>query len=130
MDGLRHINNCNIPMWFEQGREGIFRFFNPDMSLESWNLIMANMRVEFTAQMRLGHEVEIRTWVKAIGRSSVTCHQEAWQRGERGAWGESVIVHFDFAANASLPISGEIRAQLEQHLLPPGASLSSRRKVR
>ena len=35
VDGLRHINNTMVPVWFELGREPFFRYFNPDMRLES-----------------------------------------------------------------------------------------------
>ena len=129
VDGLRHINNCNIPCWFELGREPVFRFFHTDLALESWSLIMASIKVDFTAQMRLGHDIEIRTWVKRLGRSSVTVYQEAWQQDTMGACGEAVIVHYDFANNVSLPIPDAIRAQLEAHLLPENKTTISTRRT-
>lgn len=128
IDGLRHINNCLLPQWFERAREPLFRFFHPELEMDRWSLIMASIQVDFTAQMRLGSDVEIRTWVKRLGRSSFTVHQEAWQDGTLGAWGTAVIVHYDFAAEVSLAIPDPIRSQLEAHLLPPDAPHPSGRR--
>ncbi len=118
VDGLRHINNCLLPVWFELAREPVFRLFHPQLSLEGWQLIMAKISVDFVAQMRLGSDVDLRTYVKKIGRSSLTVYQEAWQKDQLGAKGEAVIVHFDFEKEKSIPIPDEIRAELEKHLLP------------
>ena len=116
VDGLRHINNTMLPVWFELGRDPFFRCFNPDMQLESWNLIMAHIDVDFLAPMVLGKDIEIRTAVAKIGRTSFTVCQEAWQGGILCAKGNSVIVHYDFAQRLPLPISASIRTQLEEHL--------------
>ena len=62
VDGLRHINNTRLPVWFELGREPFFRMFNPDMLLENWNLIMAHIDVDFLTPMTLGADIEIRTY--------------------------------------------------------------------
>ncbi len=117
VDGLRHINNCMIPVWFELGREPVFRLFHPELDLGRWNLIMAKITVEYVAQMRLGFDVEIRTFIRKTGRSSVTVYQEAWQGGELGAKGEAIIVHYDFDNLKSLAIPETIREQLAKHMI-------------
>ncbi|HIH75199.1 MAG TPA: acyl-CoA thioesterase, partial [Methanosarcina sp.] len=33
IDGLGHVNNTVLPVWFETGRNSIFRFFSPDLDL-------------------------------------------------------------------------------------------------
>ncbi|MDY0144387.1 MAG: thioesterase family protein [Kiritimatiellia bacterium] len=116
VDGLRHINNTRLPMWFELGREPLFRFFNPEMELEHWNLIMAHIDVDFLAPMQLGADIEIRTRVAEIGQSSFTVHQEAWQNGELSAQGHAVVVHYNFIQRTPLPIPAPIREQLKEHL--------------
>jgi acyl-CoA thioester hydrolase len=116
IDGLRHINNCMLPIWFETAREPFFRLFHPNLDLDDeWQLIMAKITVEFMSQMRLGADVEIRTFIKKIGRSSMTLYQEAWQGGVLGAKGEAVVVHYDFREKKSLPIPEAIRIELERH---------------
>lgn len=116
VDGLRHINNTRLPIWFELGRDPFFRYFNPDLHLENWNLIMAHIDVDFLVPMRLGADIEIRTSVGKIGTTSFTVYQEAWQNGQLGAKGHAVVVHYDFQQNLPLPIPAAIRKQLEEHL--------------
>lgn len=115
VDGLRHINNTMLPIWFELGREPLFRLFNPEMKLESWNLIMARIEVDYLLPMGLGADVEILTKLSKVGRTSFTVYQEAWQRGNRCATGSAVVVHYDFAASKPLPIPPSIRLLLEEH---------------
>ena len=117
IDGLRHINNCMLPVWFELAREPIFRLFHPDLKLDDWQLIMARISVDFVTQMRLGVDVGIKTFIKKIGRSSITVYQEAWQEDRLGAKGEATIVYYDFAALKSLSIPDSIRKELERHMM-------------
>ena len=117
VDGLRHINNCMIPVWFELAREPVFRLFHPDLDLENWRLIMAKITIDYVSQMRLGADVLLRTYIKKIGRSSMTIYQEAWQNGLLGCKGESVVVHYDFVNLKSLPIPDEIVAVLLKNLV-------------
>ncbi|MCE5238254.1 acyl-CoA thioesterase [bacterium] len=118
VDGLRHVNNTRLPEWFELGRGPFYRFFCPELDFERWNLILAHLGVDFQAPMILGHNVEIRTYVQRVGNSSFTTVQEAWQRGELCATGETVIVHYDFAAKRSLPIPDDTRTALLAHARP------------
>ena len=115
VDGLRHINNTMLPVWFELGRDPFFRYFNPDMSFEKWNLIMAHIDVDFLVPMTLGADIEIRTAVAKIGNTSFTVYQEAWQNGQLGAKGNAVVVHYDFRNRKPLPIPDDIRARLQEH---------------
>ncbi|NLB65055.1 MAG: acyl-CoA thioesterase [Lentisphaerae bacterium] len=114
VDGLRHINNTCLPMWFELAREPFFRLFNPDMNLETWNLIMARIEVDFVAPMALGADIEIRSVVDKIGDSSFTVCQEAWQNSRLGARGLAVVVHYDFNNEKAMPIPDDIRARLQE----------------
>lgn len=116
VDGLRHINNTRLPLWFELGREPLFRLFNPAMQLDNWNLIMAHIDVDFIVPMGLGADIEIRTAVAKIGATSFTVRQEAWQNGELGAKGNAVVVHYDFQNRSPLPIPDDIRMKLKEHL--------------
>ncbi|HOE00202.1 MAG TPA: thioesterase family protein [Kiritimatiellia bacterium] len=114
-DGLRHINNTRLPIWFELGRDPFFRFFNPEMLFEKWNLIMAHIDVDFVAPLLLGAEIEIRTYVAKVGNTSFTSYQEAWQNGQLCAKGNAVVVHYDFKNRKPLPIPDDIRARLLEH---------------
>ena len=115
VDGLRHINNTMLPVWFELGRDPLFRYFNPELSLDTWNLIMAHIDVDFLLPMTLGADIEIRTAISKIGNSSFTVHQEAWQSKALCAEGNAVVVHYDFQNRKPLPIPDAIRARLKEH---------------
>lgn len=34
-DGVGHINNTTVPVWFEAGRHEIFKLFTPDLSFSA-----------------------------------------------------------------------------------------------
>jgi len=117
-DGLKHINNTVVADWFEMGRNGVFRFFTPDLDLsyEKWKLIMVRTEFDFVSQMFLGEDVEIRTYILKIGNSSFTIGHEAWQFEELKSKGKAVIVHYDFIEQKSKPIPDEIKEKLVEHL--------------
>lgn len=118
-DGLGHVNNTSLPIWFETARNPLYKIFNPDMRLhpDSWNIIMVHLSVDYLDQIYYGYEVEIRTYVSKIGNSSFTVYQEAWQNGVKKATGEVVLVYFDFNNQKSMRIPDDIRKDLSEHLL-------------
>ena len=117
-DALGHINNTVLPVWFEQARTPIFRFFTPDLNPKDWHLIIAKIDVEFVGELFYGSEIEIRTWIEKVGNTSFVIYHEAWQGDTLGARGHAVMVHFDHDQKASKALPADIRAQLEQHLKP------------
>jgi len=119
IDALKHVNNTVVADWFEIGRNGIFRYFTPDLNLsyEKWKLIMVRTEFDFVSQMYFGTDVEIRTYILKIGNSSFTIGHEAWQDGELKAKGQAVLVHYDFIEKKSKPIPDDIRKNLIEHLI-------------
>ena len=119
IDGLRHVNNNIVGIWFETGRNDIFRFFTHDLSLsyEDWKLIMVRTEYDFVGQIYYNEDVEIRTYVLKIGNSSFTLGHEAWQCGELKAKGKAVLVHFNFMEQKSVKLPDDIREKLSQHLI-------------
>jgi len=118
-DALGHINNTKLPIWFEYARDPIFKIFNPDFNLKKWPLILARITVDFQEQIYLDSEIEIRTYISKLGNSSFIVTQQAWQNGQCAATGEATMVFFDYELKKSKPITGDIRAELQQHLLNP-----------
>lgn len=117
IDGLGHVNNTIIPSWFEQARNKVYGYFNPEYSFKNWNLILARFEIDFVSQMFYGNEVEIRTFISRIGRSSFEVYQEAWQNGKMCSKGKTVLVHFNFQKQKSETIPDDVRYKLEQHLM-------------
>ncbi len=115
-DVLGHINNTVLPVWFEEARTPIFRFFTPDLNPKQWKLIVAKIEVSFLGELFYGEDVELRTSISKLGNSSFVVQQEVWQHGECCARGFATMVRFDFATKSSVPLSAEERAALSEHL--------------
>ena len=115
IDGMKHVNNNRILEWFELGGLDIYRYFTPDF--ENWKLIMVRKEADFVGQLRFGEDVEIRTYLLKIGNSSFTVGNEVWQSNELKAKGKTVIVHFDYVTQKSVPIPDNVRNKLEEHLI-------------
>ncbi|NRA60505.1 MAG: acyl-CoA thioesterase [Psychrobium sp.] len=116
-DALGHINNTVLPMWFEAGRDPVFRLFTPDMDVNNWCLIIAKFSVSFHAETLYGTDVEIKTFIGRIGNSSFEVVQECWQNGIKTASGTLTMVHFDHKEKQSMPIPESIKQLLKQHLI-------------
>lgn len=119
IDGMKHVNNNRILEWFELGGLDIYRYFTPDLDLdfENWKLIMVRKEADFVGQLRFGEDVEIRTYLLKIENSSFTVGNEVWQSNELKAKGKTVIVHFDYVTQKSVPIPDDVRKKLEEHLI-------------
>jgi len=116
-DGLGHINNTVIPVWFEAAREPVFAIFNPELDLKHWNLIVAGFSVAFSAPTYYGKSVDVVTQISRIGSSSFEVFQRAFQGGVQTAEAKTTLVHYDYAAEKSQPIPADIRSQLEAYLI-------------
>lgn len=120
IDGLGHVNNTVLPVWFEIGRNSVFRLFSPDLDLspDVWHLILVRTEFDFLHQMYFRSDVEIRTFITKIGNSSFTVGHEAWQEGELKVKGQAVLVYYDFKLQKAMPLPDSIRKILTAHMLP------------
>jgi acyl-CoA thioester hydrolase len=121
-DGLRHINNIVLAEWFELARNRLYRMFTPDLEItnEKWKLIMVRTDFDFLGQIYYDGEVDIKTYITKIGKSSFTTSHEAWQNGHLKAKGTAVLVHYDYINQKSRSIPERIRTLLEKHLVNKG----------
>ena len=113
-DGVGHINNVFVPIWFEAGRREIFRIFSPKLDFVNWKLALVKVTVEYVDQLYLAEDVEIRTGIKKIGNSSFTIKEEIYQTDRLCATGEAVYVNYNFKEKKSESISNEIRDKLQR----------------
>lgn len=116
-DALGHINNASVATWFEEARLPVFQLFVPDLDVKKWNLIVASIQIDYRAQLHYQHEVEITTQVQKIGNSSFTVLQTAQQYGKPAASGSTTLVHFDYQAQRSVPLTESLRKELEKWLI-------------
>jgi acyl-CoA thioester hydrolase len=118
-DALGHINNTVFPQWFEAARNPIFKLFNPEsaLNLNQWNLILANMSINFHVPLKFGKDVEIKTFIKRIGNTSLDVYQEAWQDNILHVSGTAIMVHYDYTAKKPQPIADIFKQKLHMHFL-------------
>ena len=112
-DGVGHINNVFVPIWFEAGRREIFRIFSPNLDFVDWKLALVKVTVEYVDQLYLAENVEVRTGIEKIGNSSFTIKEEIYQTKRLCAKGQAIYVNYNFKEKKSMPISNEIRNKLE-----------------
>jgi acyl-CoA thioester hydrolase len=119
VDGLGHINNTVLAIWFELGRNPLFRLFEPNLNLsyDTWPLIMAHTDYDFVDELFFQYDVEIRTYISRIGTKSFTSYHEAWQEGRLCVKGNAVVVYYDFKKKESVPIPEEKKKLLAEHLV-------------
>ena len=114
-DGVGHVNNTFLPVWFEAGRHELFGLFNPDFSFKNWHMVIIKTTVTYKNQIYFGEDVLIRCWIREIGNSSLKLYEEAWQGKRLCATNEAIYVNFNMRENKSERIPGGIRKELEKH---------------
>ena len=112
-DGVGHINNVFVPIWFEAGRREIFRIFSPKLDFINWKLALVKVTVEYVDQLYLAEGVDIKTGIEKIGTSSFTIKEEIHQTNRICAKGQAIYVNYNFRDKKSEPISNNIRNRLE-----------------
>ena len=112
-DGVGHINNVFVPIWFEAGRREIFRIFSPNLDFVNWKLALVKVTVEYVDQLYLAENAEIKTGIEKIGNSSFTIKEEIYQTDRLCAKGEAIYVNYNFKEKKSETISNEIRDKLQ-----------------
>lgn len=129
-DALRHINNTALPNWFEVARNPIFRIFNPELELtyKKWNLIMLRSDFNYLKEIYFGFDVEIRTYITKIGKTSITVYHEAWQNGILRANGSCIMLYYDYIRQSSIEIADDMRKELEKHFITKDELESNNKK--
>ena len=112
-DGVGHINNVFVPIWFEAGRREIFRIFSPKLDFINWKLALVKVTVEYVDQLYLAEDADVKTGIEKVGTSSFTIKEEIHQTNRICAKGQAIYVNYNFRDKKSEPISNEIRNRLE-----------------
>lgn len=111
-DKLGHVNNAVFSTFLETGR--VEMLYTPGLALmnEGADFVIANLNIDYLAEVTFPGEVEIGTRVLSIGRSSLKMQQVIFQNGVRVARAQTVIVQMDKTTRRSTPFSEAALAQL------------------
>lgn len=82
------------------------------------SLILARLEVDYLRQLyyRAGERPCVTSWVTRVGTKSFTVRQELVQDGEVVIRADAVLVVFDFAVDASRPLTSDERAYWSRYL--------------
>jgi acyl-CoA thioester hydrolase len=118
IDILGHVNNTVPSYWFELARTRLMKIFDSELKLtrQTFPLILVHTDYDFTGQLYIQPDIEIKTWVSKIGTKSFTITHEAWQEDRLGVKGNAVVVYYDFNSEQSMPIPDDKRKLLEEQL--------------
>lgn len=109
-----HIGHTTIPVWLEAGYDEVIRMFNDHRGGPS--LIMSGFSVDCLAELFYAENVEVRSWIDKIGRSSFVVYQEIHQGGRLCTRGATTFINFDYKNQRTEPIPQNLRLRLEEHL--------------
>ncbi|MGN0095565.1 MAG: acyl-CoA thioesterase [Corynebacterium sp.] len=108
-----HINNARAVTQMEEARVRATRTWLGSGIYADSSRVVRALNAVFDKELVYG-PVTGRVWVSRIGRTSYTVSHELLQDGEVRAYGDAVIVVLDPESRRPAPLTGSIRAALEQ----------------
>lgn len=123
MDAMGHVNNTIYFRYFEQARiDWFLELGTPaDPGLE-FGPVIVNAHCAFLRQLRYPGEIEVRTYVGALGRSSFETIQEVRRCDDLDvvmAAGGAKVVWIDYRREKSVVLPDALRATLETAEITP-----------
>lgn len=114
-DPYGHVNNAVYLTYLENSRFALWK------AQDVKGVILARAEVDYRAQATYGDELEVRTRLAALGRSSFQYEYEITDlsTGATVLAARTVQVHFDYDAQRPVEMSDEFRARLQKPV--PGA---------
>jgi acyl-CoA thioester hydrolase len=114
LDTLGHVNNAVYLTYFEAARMAYWMHVNGRADLRSMDMILARAEVDYRAPVGYGDELEVGVRCASVKRSSFVLEQALVDRrtGKRVATARKVLVHYDYAAGRSKPLTEDQRQLL------------------
>jgi acyl-CoA thioester hydrolase len=114
LDALGHVNNAVYLTYFEAARMAYWMHVNGRTDLRSMDMILARAEVDYRAPVGFGDELEVGVRCASVKRSSFVLEQALVDRrtGKLVAQARKVLVHYDYAAGRSKPLTEDQRQLL------------------
>jgi acyl-CoA thioester hydrolase len=103
-DPFGHVNNAVYSTYLEEGRRAALG------GLETF--ILARVEIDFRAELHEGDQIEVHTRCSRIGTKSLHHEHEIRVDGRLAAEAKSVLVGYDYAAGASVPLPDDLKERL------------------
>jgi acyl-CoA thioester hydrolase len=116
IDAAGHVNNAVYLTYLETARIDYLRDVLQVESLDQLSVIVANVNVDFRSPARFAEVLEIGTRVPRIGTKSFEMeHEVLTADGRPVAEATSVLVAYDYATAAAMPVPEKWRSRLETY---------------
>ena len=114
LDALGHVNNAVYLTYFEAARMAYWMHVNGRADLRSMDMILARAEVDYRAPVGFGDELEVGVRCASVRRSSFVLEQALVDRrtGKLVAQARKVLVHYDYSAGRSKPLTEDQRQLL------------------
>ncbi|NEM06677.1 acyl-CoA thioesterase [Geodermatophilus normandii] len=111
-DVFGHVNHARVLGLLEDARLSMVD------STPGAGIILARLEIDYLRQVhyRVGEHLRVTTSITRLGRSSIGMRQELTQDGEVALRADMVLVAFDYAADASVPLTDDQRAHWSRWL--------------
>jgi len=112
LDYYRHVNNARYLEILEEGRSEFLKEIRDSGVLDEkgWYTIVVHIDISFKAELVLGDEIEIHSWISEHGRKSITCQQQIYRPdGKLASEAFVKFVIYDKNAAKSLFLTDEIK---------------------
>ena len=103
-DALGHANNAVYSTYLEEARRDALGGLS--------TFILARVEIDFRSELREGDEIEVHSRCSRIGTKSLDLEHEIRVDGRIAAEAKSVLVGYDYAQGASVPLPEDLKARL------------------
>jgi acyl-CoA thioester hydrolase len=111
-DSLGHVNHARALSLIEDARLAMVA------ELPGESMILARLEVDYLRQLyyRVGERPSVTSWVTRLGTKSLTVRQELVQDDQVVIRADVVMVTFDYATDASRPLTDDERRHWSKYL--------------
>jgi acyl-CoA thioester hydrolase len=118
IDAFGHVNNAVFLSYVEQARiRYLLDVLQPETGFDRLPLILARVELDFRSPIEFGERVTVATRVDHVGRSSFAMGHRMTAGTDDRLVGDvqTVIVTYDYAAAAPMPVPDEWRQRFDAH---------------
>lgn len=115
-DEMGHVNNVAYAAYVEAGRLAYFMRLMEPFGDRKLNYVLANVHIDYLAEMHYPGMIDIGVRMTRIGRSSFATGYGVFLGDVCHATATCVNVHFDQTTRKSAPFDEDVKAMLIAHM--------------
>jgi acyl-CoA thioester hydrolase len=112
LDGFGHVNNAVFLTYLEEARNALLSHLGLARRVAEIAMILARVEIDFRAQVEVGDELEIGVRPARLGTKSFDLEYELHVGDRVVAEARTVLVGFDYEANATMELPDDWKRSL------------------